>query len=105
MTVRGAGRGRAERRLWSSCRALAGHGHGNGHHEGDNGSHAAAYANRQGLAHFNLLLVARYSLPAAVRLQFDRPIFPISPALIVMRRENAFYRSRRHHFVSDLITV
>jgi len=29
-----------------------------------------------------------------VRLQFDQPIFPISPALIVMQRENALYRSR-----------
>jgi hypothetical protein len=34
-------------------------GNGNGPHDSDNRSHATAYANRQDLAHFNLLLVAR----------------------------------------------
>jgi hypothetical protein len=64
MTVSGAGRRRADRCPWPSCRALARNGHGNGHHSSDNGSHATAYANRQGLAHFSLPLVARYWLLA-----------------------------------------
>jgi hypothetical protein len=69
MTVRSARHRRAARRLWRSFRTLArhSHGHGNGYQYGDNGSHATAYAKRQGLAHFKFLLVARYWLPAAAR--------------------------------------
>src|SRR5262249_43533334 len=68
-TVGGAGHRRTARRLWRSCRllTLARHGHGHGHHHRGNGNHATAFENRQGLAHFSLLLVARYSLPTAVR--------------------------------------